>query len=162
MQAKMSTIIFVKHVLSNLYKLHKEKGALQNNAMRPSTIQLSTSCGCSSQLKLKLYILRPATPTPCHCEEQSDAPQGGLSCPSGNSPPGNLRSRALRLLRIFGKYVLLCQEIATGASALAMTEERTIPGKRIGGQLRKCWCAVAGGPCRPRNDRGKSITDCAT
>ena len=105
---------------------------------------------------------------PCHPHSlslrggEADAPQGGLSCPSGNSPPGNLRSRALRLLRIFGKYVLLCQEIATGASALAMTEERTIPGKRIGGQLRKCWCALAGGPCRPRNDRGKSITDCAT
>ena len=26
---------------------------------------------------------------PCHCEERSDAPQGGFSCPTGNSPSGN-------------------------------------------------------------------------
>ena len=25
----------------------------------------------------------------CHCEERSDAPQGGFSCPTGNSPSGN-------------------------------------------------------------------------
>ena len=35
-------------------------------------------------------ICRQKTTITCHCEPQSGAPQGGLSCLLGNSPPGNL------------------------------------------------------------------------
>jgi len=63
----------------------------------------------SSLLKLKLYILRLATPTPCHCEE---AQRADVAISSG---------QFYVYRNSFGEFVPPCREIATGASALAMT-----------------------------------------